>query len=286
MDANILTDMPALDPRDRVQRFVIRARRVLAHSLVRNDLDLLNEVARGSFKLVIETNRETGESTHRLKIKLPPEESFESLAARLRPFTIGKEAVYWSSVLDALEKLLSKETLETTVDIQSLRDQWSEVVEGSKVAQTYYFMTDNGMLTDVQLADRWLNSDSLHTEPIQSAVGQDTTLNERYRAAAGVWARIGACMEHTFRIIDYLVHVGLLELDRSAFTRPVVADSEIDQPTTAYCAPVGAAPMPTNMDELDLSQWTLVHNDSQVRDHVSPYLTAIRGTDAVQDSGG
>ncbi|BBY15100.1 hypothetical protein [Mycolicibacterium litorale] len=274
--------MPALDPRDRLQRFVLRARRVLAHSLVRDDLDLLNEVARGTFKIAVETNRETGESTHRLKIQLPPEEAFESLAARLRPFTIGKESVYWSSVLDALEKLLSKETLASTVDIQSLRDYWSEVVEGSKVAQIYYFMTDNGTLTDVELADRWLNSDSLHTEPIKSAIGQDTTLNERYRAAAGVWSRIGACMENTYCLIVYLVNEGLLHLDASVFTEPVVADSEIDQPTKVYCTPVGAAPMPTSMDELDFSQWRQVHEDPEVLARVGPYATAVRGTDAVQ----
>lgn len=274
--------MPALDPRDRLERFVMRARRVLAHSLVRDQLDLLNDVAKGTFSLVIETDQDTGESSHRLQIQLPPEEAFESLAARLRPFTSRKEPVYWETILDALQKILSEETLASTVDIQSLRDYWSEVVNGSKVAQIYYFMTENGTLTDVQLADRWLNSDSLHTEPIQSAIGQDTTLNERYRAAAGVWARIGACMENTFAIIDYLVHEGLLELDTAAFTEPVVADSEIDQPTTAYCSPAGAAPMPTNMDELDVSQWTLVHNDSQVLDHVGPYVTAMRGKEAVQ----
>jgi hypothetical protein len=45
-------------------------------------------------------------------------------------------------VLDALEKLLSEETLADLVDMQTLRDYWSEVVEGSQVAaQAYYVMT-------------------------------------------------------------------------------------------------------------------------------------------------
>jgi hypothetical protein len=100
--------MPALDPRDRVQRFVLRARKMMAHSLVRENLNLLNEFASGTLKATIEVNKKTGESNATLNMELPPEEAFESFAARLRPFTSGKESVYWAAVLDALEKLLSK----------------------------------------------------------------------------------------------------------------------------------------------------------------------------------
>ncbi|MGB6764166.1 hypothetical protein [Mycobacterium sp.] len=254
--------MPALDPRDRVQRFVLRARRVLAHSLVRNHLDLLSKTAQGTFTVHVEWNQGTGEGKHRLQMKLPPEEQFESFAARLRPFVMRKESVYWAAVLDALEKLLSKETLADLVDMQTLRDYWSEVVEGSQVAaQAYYVMTNSGQLSDVQLADLWLNSDALHTQPIQSAIGKDVSLSERYKAAAGVYSRIGACLQYTYIFIDHLVSEGLLELDRSAFTQQVVADCEIDEPTQAYCVPLGGAPMPTDLSELDLNKWKPVHED-------------------------
>lgn len=257
--------MPALDPRDRVQRFVLRARRVLAHSLVRDHLDLLSKTAQGTITVNVEWNHVTGEGKHRLQMKLPPEEQFESFAARLRPFVMRKESVYWAVVLDAVEKLLSKETLADLVDMQTLRDYWSEVVDGSQVAaQAYYVMTDNGQLSDVQLADLWLNSDALHTQPIQSAIGKDMSLNERYKAAAGVYSRIGACLQYTYIFVNYLVSEGLLELDQSAFTEPVVADSEIDQPTQAYCVPLGGAPMPTDMTELDLTKWKPVHEDPEL----------------------
>jgi hypothetical protein len=59
-----LVCVPALDPRDRVQRFVLRARKVMEHSLVREHLPLLNEVAKGTFKLIVEVNNKTGESKH------------------------------------------------------------------------------------------------------------------------------------------------------------------------------------------------------------------------------
>jgi hypothetical protein len=271
--------MPALDPRDRVQRFVLRARRVLAHSLVRDHLDLLSKAAQGTITVHVEWNHVTGEANHRLQIKLPPEEQFESFAARLRPFVMRKESVYWAVVLDALEKLLSEETLADLVDMQTLRDYWSEVVEGSQVAaQAYYVMTDSGQLSDVQLADLWLNSDALHTQPIQSAVGKDMSLNERYKAAVGVYSRIGACLQYTYAFIDHLVSEGLLELDRSAFTRQVVADCEIDEPTQAYCVPVGGAPMPTDMTELDLSKWKPVHEDPEL-------MTVVQGKVKAAEDG-
>lgn len=235
---------------------------MLAHSLVRDHLDLLSKAAQGTVTVHVEWNHVTGEAKHRLQMKLPPEEHFESFAARLRPFVMRKESVYWAVVLDALENLLSTETLANLVDIQSLRDYWAEVVEGSQVAaQAYYVMTDSGQLSDVKLADLWLNSDALHTQPIQSAIGKDMSLNERYRAAVGVYSRIGACLQYTYMFVNYLVSHGLLELDRSVFTQQVVADCEIDQPTTVYCLPVGAEPMPTAMTDLDVSKWKQVHED-------------------------
>ena len=236
----------------------------MEHSLVREHLPLLNKVARGTFDLIIEVNKKTGESKHRLRLELPPEEAFESLAARLRPFTIGKESVYWAAVLNALEKLLSKETLAEIVDIESLRGYWSEAVEGSKVAQAYYVMTESGQLTDVELANLWLNSDALHTQPIHSDVGKDLSLNERYQAAAGVYSRIGACMDYTFYLIAYLHGEGLIDLDASAFTEPVLAETTIDIEVKAYSAPVGSTPMPTGLAELDLSAWHPVHEDVEL----------------------
>ncbi|MBU8820110.1 hypothetical protein KL864_29950 [Mycolicibacterium goodii] len=255
-----------MDPRERVERFVLRARRVLEHSLVRDHLPLLNEVAAGTRKLIVEVDTKTGEGRHRLRVELPPEEAFESLAARLRPFIMRKESVYWETVLDALESLLSAETLAEIVDIDTLRGYWCEVTQGAKVAQAYYVMTESGQMTDVQLADLWLNSDALHTQPIHSAVGNELSLDSRYQAAAGVYARIGACVDYTFYLICSLHGEGLLELDASAFTEPVLAESTIDIEVKAYSAKIGSTPMPTSLHGLDLSAWRLVHEDVELFD--------------------
>jgi hypothetical protein len=150
--------------------------------------------------------------------------------------------------------------LAEVVDIDGLRENWKRVVEGSNVAQAYLVMTDKGQLTDWQLADLWLNSDALHTQPIKSDVGKDLSLNQRYQAAVGVFARIGAVANHTYFLIYHLHKEGLLELDESAFTAPVLADTTISMPAKMYSAEVGA-PLPTDLSDLDPEVWKPIHED-------------------------
>jgi hypothetical protein len=57
---------------------------------------------------------------------------------------------------------------------------------------------------------------------------------------------------------------GLHDIDQSAFTDPVLADTEINKLVKAYCLPVGAEPMPTDMAELDVSKWKQVHQDPEL----------------------
>ena len=97
-------------------------------------------------------------------------------------------------MLDALEKLVRPETLAEIIDVDDLRNHWSTVAEGKKMAQAFYVMTEKGQLSDVELADLWLNSDALHTQLIQSPVGKELSLDQRYRAASRVYSRIGACV--------------------------------------------------------------------------------------------
>ncbi len=171
--------------------------------------------------------------------------------------------MYWAAVLDALEKLLSKETLAEVADIDGLREHWKRVVEGANVAQAYLVVTDKGQLTDAQLADLWLNSDALHTQPIKSDVGNDLSLNQRYQAAVGVFARIGAAANHTYFLINHLYREGLLELDESAFTAPVLADTTISMPMQMYSAAVGA-PLPTDLSDLDPEVWKPIQDDVEL----------------------
>jgi hypothetical protein len=256
----ILVAVPAIDPRERVERFVLRARRMMAHSLVREQSKLLEDLASSTMQLHIEVNTETGETAQRFRMELPPEETFESFAARVRPFTMRKEPVYWAVVLDALVTLVSPQTLAEIIDVDDLRNHWSTVAEGKKMAQAFYVMTEKGQLSDVELADLWLNSDALHTQLIQSEVGKELSLDQRYRAAAGVYARIGACVNATYIVIAYLVREGLLELDPEVLTVAVLAKTSVDFPAKAYRAELRAE-LPTDLSNLDPSIWRPIQED-------------------------
>jgi hypothetical protein len=250
---------------DRLERFVLRARRVMAHSLYREHMDLLQQVADGTFKIITIRNTDTGVHEQRLVMELPPEEAFESFVARLRPFTMRDELVYWENVLDAIEGMTPQETLDGVIDVGQLRESWAGVTQGKKTAQAYYVMTQSGQLTDKQLAEDWLNSDALHAQAINSAVGNDLDLEERYQAAAGVYARLGAAVNSTYLVVKHLVDDGLLNLSEDVFTKAVTATTTIDmQLVGGYSAPVGATPMPTNLVdalEMDSESWSPIHEE-------------------------
>jgi hypothetical protein len=255
--------MPRISHTERLERFVLRARRVMAHSLFRDHMDLLQAVADGTFKVKVIKDPETGEREQRLLIELPPEEAFESFAARLRPVTIRDEPVYWELVLDAIEALAPAEVRDEVIDIDSLRAAYAEVTQGKKTAQAYFVMTQSGQMTDLQIADLWLYSDALHAQVINSAVGNDLGLDERYQAAAGVYARLGACVNATYNVIAHLAREGLIELDEAVFTERVTAETSIDRAIMGYSSEVGA-PMPTDISDalaLDPEVWRPIWKD-------------------------
>lgn len=245
-----------MDPRERVERFVLRARKVNEHSLVREHRQLMEELAAGTIRVRVLMNMKTGEAEHRVLLALPPEELFESFAARIRPLIMRKEAIYWEVVLDALENLASPETLAEVVDIPDLRSLWDKVVTGTKVAQAFYMVTDKATMSDFKLAERWLYTDLLHAQ----ATDEGFTLNQRYQAAAGVYARLGACVNNTLNVIGTLAEQGLIAIDPEVFTEPVLADTSIEMEGRVYSAPLGAEP-PADMSELDPNVWRQVHED-------------------------
>lgn len=247
---------------DRLERFVVRARRVMAHSLVQDQMELLQAVADGTFKIKTIKNLETGEYEQRLLMELPDEEAFESFAARLRPFMIRDEVVYWENVIDAMENLAPQKVCDEVIDFDQLRAAFTGVTQGKKTAQAYSVITASGALTDLQLADMWLYSDALHAQLITSAVGNDLGLDERYQAAAGVYARLGAAVSSTYNVLRYLVSEGHITLNKEVFTEPVTAAASIDIPLAGgHGAPVGSTPLPTDLTDVsDLDPaWTPMH---------------------------
>lgn len=74
-----------------LETFVVRARRVVAHSLASDD-KLINSLQSGETKFLIPSDG--GDAT--IIVEVPPEEQMESLAARVRPVILESEDTYYA----------------------------------------------------------------------------------------------------------------------------------------------------------------------------------------------
>ncbi len=86
----------------------------------------------------------------------------------------------------------------------------------------------------------------LHAQVIESEVGNDLGFDERYQAAASVYARLGAAVNGTYNLLAHLVRDEHITLNKEAFREPVMTKTTIDvRMEAAYTAPAGSTPMPT-----------------------------------------
>src|SRR4051794_21714323 len=85
-----------------VEAFVLRARRIAEHSLLR-DQGAMAAVARSTFEVGVHPD-----GTATLRRRLLPEEPMESLAARVRPVLLKEDPVHYAKVLKAVGGLLHR----------------------------------------------------------------------------------------------------------------------------------------------------------------------------------
>ncbi len=78
-----------------LEAFVRRARRIEAHSLLADTAQFIARV-HGSARLDI------GEDGGEMRLDLPPEEAFKSLAARVRPLLLEQDGIHFNRILAAI----------------------------------------------------------------------------------------------------------------------------------------------------------------------------------------
>jgi len=228
---------------DVLSRFVLRARRIAAHSLVQ-DRAKLRSHASGTFKGTLDM---TGKMT--MVQELPDdEEAFESLAARLRPLTVRSEPIYFVKVFAALESVQSAEYQDR---ITALRDAWADTeIQGSQV-QAFSVQQSKAdgteatdFVSDTQLAAAWLYADLVHAD----ATGAKKAalvfpMVERYAAAVRNFAHLTILTLATLELVESMADAGLIDLDPQARTADVVVGkSQLVRETRAYVAEVGTTP--------------------------------------------
>ncbi|MEV0271519.1 hypothetical protein AB0H43_22300 [Hamadaea sp. NPDC050747] len=241
-----------------LRRFVLRARRVRAHSLVQN-WDELIRYARGEFRGLLNLS---GRMT--MTRSLPQdEEIFESLVSRIRPLTVQSEPVYYVKVFDAIDQALgARDAAEARSKLSDLRAAWTAAEIQGVQTQAYALQTASvdgtnatNLVSDTQLAAAWLYADLVHADakgPKREALA--FPLAERYAAAVRVFSHMAALTVATLGLVDSLRDTGLIDIDASAWEDHVVVGmSELVHQGKVYVAPVGSE-TPDMRDGLAMGQ--------------------------------
>jgi hypothetical protein len=240
---------------DLISAFVLRARRVEAHSLIENEAscELLRKHANGQgMSIDIQWRQESPERTETFLVsEVPPEESLESLAARCRPFILQTEDVHHGRVLKAAGSQLhaANASLDVMTRYKELRVKWKATDPASAGLRAEYRLGDKdgpditARATDVALALGWFYGDLVHADSERHAEAARFSIETRFRAAVGPIARIAlVSMETAVQFITWR-KAGLLTFDEAVMTADVsAAETHFRQPVEAYLGPVGDIP--------------------------------------------
>ncbi|MHA3722558.1 hypothetical protein ACXR2T_01635 [Leucobacter sp. HY1910] len=280
-----------LDDLTVLARFVTRARRIEAHSLVQNEGTLI-AYAKGTFKVTLGFD---GVAT--IRRPLPEnEEEFESLVARIRPLTLKSEPIYYAKVLGALERALEQITpdAEVAFEFQALKVSWESAelqgtqVQGYSVQRSRIDGSESTKnVSDTQLAAAWVYADLVHADaqgPKAEALAFD--LEERYAAAVLVFCGAAVRVVRTLRLIEHLKAAEILDLADELWSQKVTVDTtEIVEEAEVFMAPVGA-PMPNLMTSVEMGEdWKSVSVTEMLRLEIANRVTVLlRDGDRIVDT--
>lgn len=198
-----------------VAAFVRRLRRVAAHSLLRDDRgDFLNDLAQVTFR-----GTPNGDGTMTLHQRLPDEERFESLAARLRPFTLEKDPLSYVKAFDALDRLIDSDEPKCQEITNVMRAEWSKATDRTIRTRAYTVITESETVNDVDLAYAWLYGDLVHGDHGKNLLSP----MQRFQAAVGVFSAVAIAALATLNLIRQLADMAAVTLPEGTFTGPVIA---------------------------------------------------------------
>ncbi|MDG4666349.1 hypothetical protein [Mycobacterium sp. 236(2023)] len=246
--------MAALRQRDNdtavVADFVRRLRRVALHPLaldeaVGEEQPMPGDLLRKLMRVPVEAEvRSDGTAT--LRTRLPDEVQFESLATRVRAFTLASDRLFWVKALDALDRLTNMDDPTLSASSRDIREEWTEATDRTSHTRAFWSSyvagedgeAGRGRFTDVDLAYAWLYQDVAHGDEVSTGYFDVT---ERYRAAVGVFSHIAVVAIETLHYINALVELDEIALPVGTFSDPVaVRVTEFVVEGALYEAEVGA----------------------------------------------
>jgi hypothetical protein len=228
--------------RARLEAFVLRARRIAAHSMAQ-DLDELRRLAGAEVHFGFDG------TAHYFEQKLPPEETTESAAARVRPLLLQGDDCYYANVLAALGYFLRDHSERGNVR-EALR-AWRARVDEPKVPTDAGYIVqikdestgEEGSMRDLQLALAWIYGDVVHHDSDRRAGARVFGVEERYRAAVPLVAFVMLSAVRLLGAVRSFQERQLISLDDVVFTEEVVAlETTFRVRATAFVAEVGTPP--------------------------------------------
>lgn len=236
-----------------VSRFVVRARRIQAHSIF-HDAARLHSYVVGEMKLTVDGEGQI----HRLRSLVPAEEQLESLAGRVRPLLLRGDGVYFANAIRSVQHFArAAGQAETVARLERTRDEFLAQTEGRGIASFAVQIQhgDDGevaQMTDLQLAESWLYGDVVHADADHIRASAAFGVDERFRAAVGVYTRLAVNAVGVLRHVEQLRSAGSTVCGDDPFNVNVVAT--VVEGTSNYfkkdtvgrvrVAPVGTPPPP------------------------------------------
>ena len=217
-----------IDARDILRRFVIRARRVEAHSLVQNHA--VEKYVKPSMKVDYKEGQPP-----RIKHAMPDQEIFESLAARTRPCILGSEPVYLDKVFRSIEMLLGERQLagQAKKCLDSCRKTFQNLHDKDK-GTSYSIQTYNAdnipegePLSDLLIGEAWLYSDLVHADPKDDkAKALKLSYRDRYYAGTSFFSMLAIVIVNMLNFVTIINSQYHLGVDAEAWKEQVVASEE------------------------------------------------------------
>ncbi|MFC8190833.1 hypothetical protein ACFUMH_04115 [Cellulomonas sp. NPDC057328] len=252
---------PSVDHRERqrqldqarIDTFVVRARRIEAHSLAQ-DLDRLAQLSGGAMQITYRDGRTT------ISFDYPPEEQVESAAARVRPLLL--DDVSMLNVLKAIKSLTAhsdhREMIHTWV--KTRREAWNQRTgkvpsDSGFVAFVHSPTSGESDATDhLQLALAWIYGDVVHHDPEHLERTKPWGVGERFRAAVPLVAYLMIEAINVLANIREMDKQGWLTVSAEALTVPVVAEDHYEREVELYVGEVGT-PKPNSATEPLEGHW-------------------------------
>ncbi len=218
----------AVTPQEVLERFVIRARRVKAHSLVQD-----GSVERYAKTQMTVSFSMTTEAVTIKDVVVPDEEVFESLATRLRPFIVKSEPIYLPDVFRAIRSLVPVDALgKKDEDLEralASAEQRFEHRFREQDVKTYAIQLldgegnpESGYVSDAVMAGSWLYTDTVHADPHgKKAEGKKFGYRARYAAASPFFCELAILIVSMLNIVRALVEKGYLTISDTVWSEPV-----------------------------------------------------------------